>query len=140
MLHLSQFLRRSAVLLAVALGLAACAATEDRQQQSPAGAPQSIGEATSGHLLQYLARVKSTRPGAFAVSSDGADSFYAWCDDISCMTQNYSIAALNGCRSISGKECFVLYVRNQPRFAFSRRVDGQTGRHGDEEQRPIEFD
>jgi hypothetical protein len=56
------------------------------------------------------------------------------------VTQNYSIPALNGCRSISGKACFVLYVRNQPRFAFSRRVDGQTGRHGNQEQRPIEFD
>lgn len=123
----------------LALIVTACAANTDRQQQSPAGAPQSIGEATSGHLLQYLARVKSTRPGAFAVSADGADSFYTWCDDIACMTQNYSIPALNGCRSISGKECFVLYVRNQPRFAFSRRVDGQTGRHGDEEQPELDF-
>lgn len=120
--------------------LTACAANTDRQQQAPAGAPQSIGETTSGQLVQYLARVKSTRPGAFAVSSDGADSFYAWCDDINCMTQNYSLPALEGCRGISGKECFVLYVRNQPRFAFSRRVDGQTGRHGNEEQPAIEFD
>jgi hypothetical protein len=121
------------------LALSACAANTDRQQAAT-DAPQSIGETTSGELVAYLARVKSTRPGAFAVSSDGADSFYAWCDDITCMTTNYSIPALNGCRSTSGKECFVLYVRNQPRFAFSRRVDGRTGRHGSQEQPPLEFD
>jgi hypothetical protein len=123
----------------LALALAACAANTDRQAPAT-GAPQSIGESASGALIAYLARVKSTRPGAFAVSADGADSFYAWCDDIACVTQNYSMPALNGCRSISGKECFVLYVRNQPRFAFSRRVDGPTGRHGSQEQPSIEFD
>lgn len=121
------------------LTVSACAANTDRQQAAT-DAPQSIGETTSGELLGYLSKVKSTRPGAFAVSSDGADSFYAWCDDITCMTTNYSIPALNGCRSVSGKECYVLYVRNQPRFAFSRRVDGRTGRHGSQEQPPLEFD
>lgn len=134
---MSQFFKLTAALLA--LTLSACAANTDRQA-SVTGAPQSIGESTSGALIAYLARVKSTRPGAFAVSADGADSFYAWCDDIACVTQNYSMPALNGCRSVSGKECFVLYVRNQPRFAFSRRVDGRTGRHGSQEQPAIEFD
>jgi hypothetical protein len=134
---LSHILKLAAALLV--LTLSACAADSDRQQAAT-DAPQSIGETTSGELLAYLAKVKSTRPGAFAVSSDGADSFYAWCDDINCMTTNYSIPALNGCRSVSGKECYVLYVRNQPRFAFSRRVDGRTGRHGAQEQPPLEFD
>ncbi len=134
---MSQITKFAAALLV--LTLSACAANTDRQQAAT-DAPQSIGETTSGELVAYLARVKSTRPGAFAVSSDGADSFYAWCDDITCMTSNYSIPALNGCRSISGKECFVLYSRNQPRFAFSRRVDGKTGRHGSQEQPAIEFD
>lgn len=134
---LSHVIKLAAALLV--LTLSACAASTDRQQAAT-DAPQSIGETTSGELVAYLGRVKSTRPGAFAVSSDGADSFYAWCDDITCMTSNYSIPALNGCRSIAGKECFVLYVRNQPRFAFSRRVDGRTGRHGSQEQPALEFD
>lgn len=134
---MSQFAKLAAALLVLAL--AGCAANTDRQQAAT-DAPQSIGETTSGELIAYLAKVKSTRPGAFAISADGADSYYAWCDDIACTTSNYSIPALNGCRSISGKDCFVLYVRNQPRFAFSRRVDGRTGRHGSQEQPSIEFD
>lgn len=135
---MSQFSKLAAALLVS--GLAACSTADADRQAPTTGAPQSIGETASGQLIQYLARVKSTRPGAFAVSADGADSFYAWCDDITCMTSNYSMPALNGCRSLAGKECFVLYVRNQPRFAFSRRVDGQTGRHGSQEQPAIEFD
>lgn len=134
---MSHFIKLASFFLVLALS--ACAANTDRQQAAT-DAPQSIGETTSGELVAYLSRVKSTRPGAFAVSADGADSFYAWCDDITCMTTNYSIPALNGCRGVSGKECFVLYVRNQPRFAFSRRVDGRTGRHGSQEQPPLEFD
>ena len=134
---MSHFFKLATALLVLALS--ACAANTDRQQ-SATDAPQSIGETTSGELIAYLARVKSTRPGAFAVSADGSDSFYAWCDDITCMTTNYSIPALNGCRSLSGKECYVLYVRNQPRFAFSRRVDGRNGRHGSQEQPALEFD
>jgi hypothetical protein len=139
---LSHIFKLAAAVLVLTLSgvaLSGCAANTDRQQAAT-DAPQSIGETTSGELVAYLARVKSTRPGAFAVSSDGADSFYAWCDDITCMTTNYSIPALNGCRSVSGKECYVLYVRNQPRFAFSRRVDGRAGRHSSQEQPPLEFD
>lgn len=134
---MSQVFKLAAALLA--LTLSACAANTDRQAPAT-GAPQSIGETSSGALIAYLAHVKSTRPGAFAVSADGADSFYTWCDGIGCTTQNYSLPALNGCRSLSGKECFVLYVRNQPRFAFSRRVDGRAGRHGSQEQPTIEVD
>lgn len=133
---MSHVIKLAAALLV--LTLSACAANTDRQQAAT-DAPQSIGETTSGELVAYLGRVKSTRPGAFAVSADGADSFYAWCDNTACMTSNYSIPALNGCRSVSGKECYVLYVRNQPRFAFSRRVDGRTGRHSSQEQPELDF-
>lgn len=122
------------------LTLAACAASEERVTAPAAGAPLSIANATSGQLTAYLARVKATRPGAFAISQDGRDSFYTWCDDTVCKTSNYSIPALAGCQSLSGKPCVVLYVRNQPRFAFSRTVDAEAGRHGSAEQPRFEFD
>ncbi len=122
------------------LGLAACAATDDRATAAAAGAPLSISNASSGELTKYLALVRVTRPGAFAVSADGKDSFFTWCDDTACKTSNYSIPALNGCRALSGQDCVVLYVRNQPRFAFSRTIDSDPGRHGAQQQESLEFD
>ncbi len=132
--------RRLVLLAGLAFGLAACAPGEERASAPATGAPLSISNATSGELTEYLARVKATRPGAFAVSADGKDSFYTWCDDTSCVAPNYSMPALNGCRALSGKDCVVLYVRNQPRFAFSRTVDSTPGKHGDAQQRRYEYD
>jgi hypothetical protein len=124
----------------LALGLAGCAATDERATAAAPSDPVSIGNASSGELTAYLAKVRATRPGAFAVSQDGRDSYYTWCDDTVCKTSNYSIPALAGCQSLSGKPCVVLYVRNQPRFAFSRTVDSEAGRHGSQEQPHFEFD
>ena len=126
------------VAAAAALGLAACA-TEP--QLPPSGTPIALSPATQGELTAYLQRVKVTRPGAFAVSPDGRNSFYTWCDDTACATANYSFPALQGCRSLAGTECLVLYVRNQPRFTFTRAQDAAPGgQHGSEEQQPIEFE
>jgi hypothetical protein len=85
--------------------------------------------------------VKVTRPGAFAVSPDGRNSFYTWCDDTACMTANYSYPALRGCQGLAGTECLVLYVRNQPRL-ISTHADNAApgGQHGSEQQQRIEFD
>lgn len=121
------------------LALAGCAAGEQRASAPATGAPLSISNATSGQLTKYLALVRVTRPGAFAVSADGRNSFFTWCDDTTCKANNYSIPAVNGCRSLSGQECVVLYVRNQPRFAFSRTVDSEPGRHGSEQQERLDF-
>ena len=122
------------------LGLAACAASGERAYDPATGAPLSFSNATSGELTRYLALVRVTRPGAFAISADGKDSFYTWCDDTVCKTSNYSIPALNNCRALSGQDCVVLYVRNEPRFAFSRTIDNDPGRHGSQQQQPVEFD
>lgn len=123
----------------LALALAGCAAP---QPAIPAGGtPIAISPATQGQLTSYLGRVKVTRPGAFAVSADGRDSFYTWCDGIACMTHNYSAPALRGCQSLSGAPCVVLYVRNQPRIAFTRASSAAPGgQHGSQEQPRIDFD
>ena len=122
----------------LALALSACVSAP---ATPPSGAPIALSPATQGELAQYLGRVKVTRPGAFAVSPDGRNSFYTWCDDTACATANYSFPALQGCRSLAGTECLVLYVRNQPRLTSTRATDAAPGgQHGSQQQRAIEFD
>lgn len=120
--------------------IAGCAGNGEAVSEPASGAPISISNATSGALTKYLALVRATRPGAFAVSADGRNSFFTWCEETVCRTSNYSIPALAGCRGLAGQDCVILYVRNQPRFAFSRTVDSEPGRHGDQRQEPLEFD
>ena len=76
------------------LALQACAV--------PGVAPSPTGDIaispqTEGALSAYLRKVKVTRPGVFAVSPDGLNSFYTWCGDTVCATSNYSVRALRGC-------------------------------------------
>jgi hypothetical protein len=123
----------------LALALAACAQTEP--QLPPSGQPIALSPATQGELTAYLGRVKVTRPGAFAVSPDGRNSYYTWCDDTACATANYSFPALQGCRGLAGTECLVLYVRNQPRLLSTKANDAAPGgQHGSQQQQRIEFD
>jgi hypothetical protein len=122
----------------LALLLAGCAT----QAQAPVPAtPIGLSPATQGEVTKYLRTVKVTRPGAFAVSPDGRNSFYTWCDDIACMTSNYSIPALRGCQGLSGTPCVILYVRQEQRVASTVDNNAATGgQHGSEQQQRIEFD
>lgn len=121
----------------VAFSLAGCAGPESAP---PPAAAIAITRQTDAALTAYLRAVRTTRPGAFAVSPDGRNSFYAWCDDTACAVSSYSVPALRGCQSLSGTPCLILYVRNQPRVAFTRTDNDASGRHGSEQQRRIEFD
>ena len=113
---------------------------------SPYAAPQSAGPVaitpeTQGEIAKYLRIVKSTRPGAFAVSADGRNSFFTYCEEIACVASNYSQPALRGCQSFSGAPCIILYVRNEPRATVTRvETAASGGRHGSEEQRELDFD
>jgi hypothetical protein len=106
------------------------------------GQPIALSLATQGELAAYFQRVKVTRPGAFAVSPGGRNSFYTWCNDIACATLNYVSPALWGCRTLAGTDCFVLYVRHEQRLVFTRTEDtGPGGQHGSWEAAPrIEWD
>jgi hypothetical protein len=121
------------------LGLAACAATQP--QLPPSGQPIALSIATAGELNVYLGKIRAVRPGAFAVSPDGRNSFYTWCDDTACMTSNYSASALRGCQALAGTECLILYVRNQQRLLLARADNAAPGgQHGSEQERRIEWD
>ena len=126
---------RIAAFLAL-LMLAACAGPA----ATPASGPIAISPQTDGALAAYLRKVKVTRPGAFAVSPDGLNSFYTWCDDTACATSNYSAPALRGCQAFSGAPCVVLYVRHEARLQYSVSATPADGRHGSEEQRRIDYD
>ena len=127
-----------AALAPAVLGLAACA--------TPYAAPRSatpvaVTPETQGEIAKYLRIVKSTRPGAFAVSADGRNSYFTYCEEIACAASNYSQPALRGCQSFSGAPCVILYVRNEPRAAIGRTETASTGgRHGSEELRELDFD
>lgn len=118
------------------LALAACAGPA----ATPASGPITISTQTDSALAAYLRKVKVTRPGAFAVSPDGLNSFYTWCDDTACATSNYSFPALRGCQAFSGAPCVVLYVRHEARLQYSVGPAAADGRHGSEEQRRIDYD
>src|SRR5262249_8195886 len=69
-------IRFSTIAALMALGLSAC--TPAQPQLPPSGQPVALSPATQGEVTAYLQRVKVTRPGAFAVSPDGRNSFYTW--------------------------------------------------------------
>ena len=119
------------------LALPACAGPA--VAPSPTG-PIAIAPQTEAALSAYLRKVKVTRPGAFAVSPDGLNSFYSWCDDTICGITNYSGPALRGCQDLAGTPCTVLYVRHEPRLQYRRSDTTAAGRHGSEEQRRIDYD
>jgi hypothetical protein len=122
----------------LALGLAGCAV---EPATPPSGAPIALSPATEGAIAAYLGKIRATRPGAFAVSPDGRNSFYTWCDDTACTTSNYSMPALRGCQGLAGTECLVLYVRNQPRLTTTRDANAAAGgQHGSQQQQRIEWD
>lgn len=121
-----------------ALALAACAAPTTAPTSAT---PIAITPETNAEVTKYLRIVKATRPGAFAVSPDGRNSFFTYCDEVACAVSNYSQPALRGCHSLAGTPCVVLYVRNEPRLAFTRTENaGTDGRHGSEEQRELDFE
>jgi len=126
-----------AALAPIVLGLAACAPSAP----PPSRTPVAITPETNAEISKYLRIVKSTRPGAFAVSQDGRDSFFTYCEEISCAAPSYTQPALRGCQSYSGAPCTILFTRNEPRLAFTRtEAAGTGGRHGSEEQRELDFD
>lgn len=119
------------------LVLSGCAASEPKTL--PSG-PIAISPRTEGALSAYLRKVKVTRPGAFAVSPDGLNSFYTWCDDTACATTSYTMPALRGCQGLAGQPCVILYVRHESRLIYGRSDSAGEGRHGSEEQRRIDYD
>jgi hypothetical protein len=102
--------------------------------------PIEISTGTQSSLSDYLHKVKSTRPGAFAVSEDGADSYFYLCEDIQCYETSYGVTAKRGCEGISGKSCVVLFVHHRPRINHTLATQPSSGgRHGSKKARAYDF-
>lgn len=100
---------RGFALLALSLGIAACAAGAKPSGTMP------ISNQVWGHYQKYLNDIGHTNPGAFAVSRDGYSAFYFYCQEARCQSGGtYKNEAVKRCRSTSGRDCYV--------FAFGREI------------------
>ena len=68
-----------------------------------------------GWYQQYLRNIAGgNKPGAFAITRDGQNAFYSWCQDIRCMAgPSYSQDALDNCERQFGADCVVFAVRDE---------------------------
>jgi hypothetical protein len=78
-----------------------------------------ISESTYANYQRYLKTIGSTKKGAFAVSSDGFNSFFSWCYDPSCIATSLSQQALNECQSLTGMECLLMAHGREVRIEFT---------------------
>ncbi len=124
-------------LVTVIVGFAsACAQT--RPAPAAADTPLELTQATHAELQRYLGLVSSTRGGAFAVSPDGMNSYYVFCPEITCSPNLYGGIAKTQCYSITGAECLLLFVRDEPRRAFTvAEKGGLAGYHGHKRAMPL---
>jgi hypothetical protein len=121
-------------LLAAAM-LGGCAATA--ATPTPGETPFEISQSTNNALQLYLTEIGLHNGGAFAVSVDGNSSFMNYCPERVCISNLFGGVASSRCESISGQECFLLFVGREPRRAFSVAADkGVTGQHGKREELP----
>lgn len=132
-------LRRIAagILFGAAAILAACA------QRAPAPVageePLVISQSTNASLQEYLAKIYPNLRGAFAITPDGANSFYFYCPDIGCSVSLYGGIALSQCRSLTAQDCILFYVADEPRRAYTVATEkSPIGHHGYRRAMPLD--
>ncbi|WP_374379869.1 hypothetical protein [Dongia sp.] len=97
------------ILIAALLLLSACVAPDEK----PVGT-MTVSNRTWGSFQEYLGRIGSNHPGAFAIGKDGDGSYYIWCADVLCAGgPTYKRDALKGCERY-GIDCVI--------FAFGRDI------------------
>jgi hypothetical protein len=125
-----------AVLAGITMVASACAQT--RPAPAAGQDPFVISQSTNASLREYLAKISPNLRGAFAVSADGANSFYVYCPDILCSPGNFSGIATSQCRSLSGQECYLFYAHHEPRMAYTVATEKTPiGHHGFRRGRPL---
>jgi len=111
--------------------LAGCTTAQPTSGQMSGLSPQPVSATSERALVAYQRTIGTTRRGAFAISQDGKTTFYSYCAEITCIPANYSMLALNGCRSLSGSACNLLFVNRDARIAFERAaLLNDSGKHG----------
>ncbi|MDY0871943.1 hypothetical protein [Dongia rigui] len=125
-------LRRTATTTALALTVAAVTACAQTRPAPAAGQdPLVISQSTNTALQKYLGLIYPNQRGAFAVSMDGANSYTFYCPDIACTPSLFGSIAVRQCESLSGQPCYLFYVAQDPRMAYTiATTKGVIGRHG----------
>lgn len=133
-------LRRSATTVAIAGTVAVVTACSQTRPAPAAGQdPLVISQATNNALQKYLGLIYPNQRGAFAVSADGANSYTFYCPEISCTPSLFGSIAVRQCESLSGQPCYLFYVAQQPRMAYTVNAGkGIIGRHGIKRGTPTE--
>lgn len=127
----------TAALASVVALVSACAQT--RPAPAAGQDPLVISQSTNAALQKYLGLIYPNQRGAFAVSSDGANSYTYYCPEIACTPSLFGGIAVSQCQSLSGQPCYLFYVAQQPRMAFTvAATKSKTGRHGIKRGRPTE--
>lgn len=111
---------KSLCLLAAATAvvmLAGCTTSGDFDP--PAGQKAKITRQTMGYFTDaYKPIIGTTRPGAFAVSLSGRNSYYTYCNDIVCMSGfSYTQRAMQGCEHF-GEKCYLFAVGDKIRVDY----------------------
>lgn len=78
-----------------------------------------LKEATYENYQAYLKQIGATKHGAFAVSADGAYSWFYYCTETNCITTGIGQAALQKCQSLSGQECRIMANDRTLRMEFT---------------------
>lgn len=98
--------RRTMAMAAGLWAMLAGCATGENYQPTP-GQKMNISRHTMQGFKEYQALIGSTRPGAFAVSSDGGAYSYWYCPDLACTDGNaFAVKALRDCHQL-GAKCYI---------------------------------
>lgn len=88
-----------------------------------------------GQYQQYLQRIGSTRPGAFAVTEDGEKAYYVWCESQTCTPgAAYGVDAKTHCQQEYFADCVVLAIGREEQAAYE--VVGRVATPGTPEPAP----
>jgi len=68
-----------------------------------------------GGYQAYLRNIAhGNRPGAFAITKDGHNAFYSWCEETRCVAgPSYSQTAKDSCEREYNQDCVVFAVRDE---------------------------
>ena len=105
-----------ALLIAALAGAAALAAAAQAETK------YLIDHEVWGGYQKYLGIISNTKPGAFAITTNGHSYYYTYCRDIQCLAgPSYSHVAKQRCESEFGEECVVFAIRRDIRVEYEIR-------------------
>lgn len=75
------------------------------------------------HYQAYLDDIgHGRRPGAYAITTDGAGAFYFYCEETRCMAgRSYSGEAKERCESEYGTDCVIFAIRDEIKVQYGIR-------------------